>query len=696
MSEQIVSKIKYLVEKSKYFQQLKENESYLFQEINNLDENILIDIQRKYTDTEKINKIRYETAKFLQKNILDSIKFKKLKQNINNEYETNILKAWKKNYSILYIFFFNEIKQKVNNMLSEIAEYFISSVGIEFKLKISNFDGGQNFGEAGCWLALYNPKYKSQSDGIQYFINFYSKNLTYGIYKHSTKEHLKRKYYTYEDINNILLEKIVDDIKKNTDIILEIQNLEKGKNDMKNLQPLNQILYGPPGTGKTYNTIDKALEIILEKESNEEIEEILKKDEQTKDERKKLKDAFEEYKKTGQIEFVTFHQSYGYEEFVEGIKADVESENIKYKLESGIFKKLSKKSEENYVDSKKSKVQIKAEYSLKQKLNNFLSNSLEEETVFKKTKGGEFKIKDINESVISLFSKDSNYNENVLKLDFDELYQILDSSIDIKTSRQIAKDVFGISNQRQKDTYYFAIYKRFKQFSDDGNETIEVYEQSLKNYILIIDEINRGNISKIFGELITLVEPSKRIGENEEIKLKLSNSKELFGVPNNLYIIGTMNTADRSIAQIDTALRRRFKFIDMMPQHKLLNNSKIEDTNINIQKILEAINEKIEYIYDREHTIGHSYFMPLLEEPTKQKLDEIFRVNIIPLLAEYFYGDWEDIRFVLNNDFIKEKPKPKYTQNHTRALNKVYVINDEFRVDEYLKIYNDLEQKNND
>ena len=217
-----------------------------------------------------------------------------------------------------------------------------------------------------------------------------------------------------------------------------------------------------------------------------------------------------------------------------------------------------------------------------------------------------------------------------------------------------------------------------------------------RNYILIIDEINRGNISKIFGELITLIEPSKRIDEDEEIRLKLPNSGDSFGVPSNLYIIGTMNTADRSIAQIDTALRRRFVFEEMMPKPYLLRHENnplivaVDGKKIEVQKILEAINERIEYIYDREHTIGHSYFMPLMKTPTKEKLDEIFRVNIIPLLAEYFYGDWEDIRFVLNNDFVTEKTKSQYIKdNSSRELNKVYIIEEAFEKCDYIKIYNE-------
>lgn len=191
-------------------------------------------------------------------------------------------------------------------------------------------------------------------------------------------------------------------------------------------------------------------------------------------------------------------------------------------------------------------------------------------------------------------------------------------------------------------------------------------EELSENYVFIIDEINRGNISKIFGELITLIEPSKRIGGNEETAVRLPYSQKLFGVPKNVYILGTMNTADRSIAVIDTALRRRFQFREMLPDTNVLNGIMVE--GMNISKMLDKMNRRIEVLYDREHTIGHAYFLPLKEEPTIRKLGDIFRDNIVPLLQEYFYEDYKKIRLVLG-DNQKTDPKTEFvTALHVEFL----------------------------
>lgn len=184
------------------------------------------------------------------------------------------------------------------------------------------------------------------------------------------------------------------------------------------------------------------------------------------------------------------------------------------------------------------------------------------------------------------------------------------------------------------------------------------------NRVFIIDEINRGNISKIFGELITLIEPTKRIGASEQLRASLPYSGQKFGVPDNVYIIGTMNTADRSIARIDAALRRRFSFVEMLPESAILKDILVD--GIDIAEMLDTLNKRITVLLDREHTIGHSYFLSLKTDPSIERLAAIFENEIIPLLQEYFYDDYEKIQLVLGDNqkpddstrFIVKKQMP--------------------------------------
>lgn len=449
-------------------------------------------------------------------------------------------------------------------------------------------------------------------------------------------------YIDDEDTNYI------ENILNNKNIKSINQNIGKTMPKSTQKQALNQILYGSPGTGKTYNTINKAIEIIDSDFYQ-----------QNKYNRVALKERFEEYKKSGQIEFITFHQSFSYEEFVEGIKANTTDNQISYDVEDGIFKELSERARDNYDSFIKDRNNSKNSTLDLEKILNDFANFVEEQDEFYfkdkvkiekvyRAKNGDFKGFSTGGSV-----KGQSLGKSIIKRDFENfLLGTIESFKDIKPTYKSQSSYHGNA------IYYFPLYEKIKEFYEKNKDDyIQKKEDiKLKNYILIIDEINRGNISKIFGELITLIEPSKRIGANEEIRLKLPYSGDDFGVPSNLYIIGTMNTADRSIALMDTALRRRFHFEEMMPNSSLLK--KFEVDGIKIDNLLETINKRLEYLYDRDHTIGHAYFMSLenleTKEDKKAELENIFRNKIIPLLQEYFYDDWEKVRLVLGDGFVEK------------------------------------------
>lgn len=512
-----------------------------------------------------------------------------------------------------------------------------------------------------------------------------------------------------QDINNNIPEN------KNSEIENDTQQIS-GEMENKNI-PLNQILYGPPGTGKTYHTIDKALEILGENlESRDE---------------KKAK--FDEYVKNGQIVFTTFHQSYGYEEFVEGIKPIMDSEKgnskeIEYEIKDGIFKELYKRAL-----NKEREIAINKDEGISVDKNSKVwkislgSKGFLREECFKENKiciGWHDIPKYKDERFLNLGSNDKNSIISFVDyMQIGDLVCVFNTSETIKGIGVIASDV-KYSGDKEYQTYreirwisqdeeinildlnngkilvQKTVYRLYRISSNDLLERINqlndlkiVKDNTKEKFIIIIDEINRGNISKIFGELITLIEPSKRIGESEELKVTLPYSKEEFGVPKNVYILGTMNTADRSITSLDTALRRRFEFVEMMPDPDLLKNvfvcKDVENPNKDedylgddfetkgfakiLQNILISINKRIEFLLDREKTIGHAFFMSEAVKFNKDnwykpdeyeedwyvlsisKLKSIFQNKIIPLLQEYFYNDYALISAVLNDNGMIEK-----------------------------------------
>jgi len=403
------------------------------------------------------------------------------------------------------------------------------------------------------------------------------------------------------------------------DILL---NILKELSNINNMA-LNQILYGPPGTGKTHNAINHALSIV----NGRDVSELIAEQKADPAKRVEAKKHFDDLVAKGQIQFVTFHQSYSYEDFVEGIKSVVNSNgDVEYRIEDGIFKRICNEA------GKRSSPSLSFEDAY-----DLFVDEVE-------TKGDKFELKSLIQG--------KPFNVKMSSLGNCRAIPKTKDATEMTITKSNLKSYIESGVIKDWKTYTTTIGEYIREKYIAKSKTID---NSAKNYVLIIDEINRGNISKIFGELITLIEKSKRLGETEELKVKLTysgaESPEDFGVPNNLFILGTMNSADKSIALVDTALRRRFEFIEYSADQTLLSNN-VE--GINLQELLKTINSRIEILLDKDHKIGHAY---LINVESKNQLCEAFRNRIIPLLEEYFFGDYEKIQLVLgdNAEFNKVK-----------------------------------------
>lgn len=379
----------------------------------------------------------------------------------------------------------------------------------------------------------------------------------------------------------------------------------------------NIILYGAPGVGKTHN-YQNLISMIEEGKSQKEIFDIISKNEKIE----QNSETFKTIKEEKRVEFVTFHQSYSYEDFIEGFrpndKGDIELE--KY----GIFKKICKDAEDNL---KNSKIDIKEDTinldELIVKFTNYVQDTLDNDKEFSLDK--KVTIEGINDkgafSLGGSIKSPQRLTPDIIKRDYEEFKKgIISKYEDIKPTRESKSLYHG--NAR----YYYMIYKKLFDFEKKLNYfEIKQEREEERNFYIVIDEINRGNISKIFGELITLIEEDKR--DNYEVTLPYS--KDIFKVPSNLYIIATMNSTDKSIATIDIALRRRFTFLKMEPNPNLVENTEAKE-------LMKKLNEFIEKTLGEDNKLGHSYFMKV---KNKEDLDFVKEYKIKPLLQEYFYAD---------------------------------------------------------
>lgn len=449
------------------------------------------------------------------------------------------------------------------------------------------------------------------------------------IFNSIEKELNRTQISGYTKYNKKELEKMAFDIDFRNEILSQLENQTTTEKPMENINsdkkiPLNQILFGAPGTGKTYTLRNEYFPkyTISEKSISPE-------------------SYFEEI-----VSGLTWWQA------IALALLEMGTSKVNDILENRWVSKKAILSE-----SKNVRATIWGNLQFHTIIESKTVNYTQRQTpyIFDKTKDKKWELL-----------------ENELKEQAPEIYDILDSVNNFKPNpnKEIKHYVFTTFHQSFS---YEDFIEGIKPVMEEGKETIsyqiengifkdlclKAQSDTENRYAIFIDEINRGNVSAIFGELITLIEPDKRIGEINELKVKLPYSKREFGVPKNVDIIGTMNTADRSVEALDTALRRRFSFVEMQPNPNILLNSEYQD--VNLKQLLETINQRIEVLIDKDHQIGHSYFIGI---QNLEDLKQIFKDKIIPLLEEYFYGDFGKIGLVLGGSFIyQEENKAKFPKN---------------------------------
>lgn len=469
-------------------------------------------------------------------------------------------------------------------------------------------------------------------------------------------------------------------------------------------QPLNQILYGPPGTGKTFATVNKALEILdpgfVAKHA---------------DNRVALKSRYDELVAEHRVRFVTFHQSFSYEDFVEGLRADSEGGTLQYRVEPGVFRSIC--------DDARGSAQIAADIGVREDAR-IWKISIDGTVVPSQTRNycfangearigwsavGDLKSEHLVEvpAYVSLgtndrsslrdFSQEIEPGDVLLCIGSEGQFQavgvvqggyeyqatppagVRPDYVNVLPVHWLAKglslDIRPLNGGRKftlKTVYEMsrfgwpelADYLEASAIKLDGAAPAQ--QSKGLPHVLIIDEINRGNISRVFGELITLIEPSKRKGTGEALEVILPYSKKKFSVPDNVYLVGTMNTADRSLAGLDIALRRRFKFEEMPPRPGALAGKNV--SGIDLQELLVTVNRRIEVLLGRDYLLGHAYF---LEIDNFAGLSDVFRRQVLPLLQEYFFEDWQRIAWVLN-DQAKSDDDHKFLIKEVASLSDVF------------------------
>jgi 5-methylcytosine-specific restriction enzyme B len=506
---------------------------------------------------------------------------------------------------------------------------------------------------------------------------------------------------------------------------LEDDGDDEPMND-KARQPLNQILFGPPGTGKTWATARLAVDIC---------------NGEAPADRTELMNVYNELVKARRVAFTTFHQSIGYEEFVEGLRPVTDSEegddraSAGFHLEArnGIFRDICALAEQA---RKRTGRPGHYDFNGRQFFKMSLGRARTESHIYDAAIdgsyislgwGGEVDWSDRKyidyKTVLDRWREkepDASGNSgNIVQvwqfrgnMKVGDIVIISDGNIRYRAIAEITGDYQykpqDVGYPHRRSVRWLAVLEdslpattiydgQFSQASCYRLDPKRIKPEALaeqirseptdssdppESFVLIVDEINRANVSKVLGELITLLEPDKRLGAPNALTVKLPYSLDEFGVPNNLYVIGTMNTADRSIALLDTALRRRFQFTEMMPDYDCLDR---EIDGIHLGRLLSGINRRVEWLFDRDHQIGHSFFTSV---ESKDALDETMQSKIIPLLTEYFYDDWEKVRIALNDTGhwfidVEKLPAPRMMQEEGQERSRYSIKGGEIPVEAY-------------
>lgn len=655
--------------------------------------------------------------------------------------------------------FIIERKDFVPNLLNKFikqADEQTSLVTKDYPKKFCNLEVNVGFGQGNFskvpWITFLGYGQKTQ-EGI-YPVYLYYKTidvlvLAYGIStnrspstswnnvdaKETIRDHLSRVFNHTLDkfgfsyvFNAYQLPKDFTEIEFSSDldtIIEEFHNLMQGKEDVipdsngeetmyeTSNYAKNLIYYGPPGTGKTYISMEKAVEIC---------------DGVVPVARPELVKRFKVLQSNNRISFVTFHQSYSYEDFVEGIRPvlntdenDAESSNaqVRYECREGVFKKIctmaksSGITSQSFYDFDETNNSV-WKMSLGNTLdpdqadvydtcieNNWIALGYGQELDYSgcdDRKAVKSKLQEIQPEI-----KENDYNitsvdnfKNHIKTG--DLIIVSSGNLYFRAIGKVVGEYQYLEGDRYnqiRSVEWLVVYdenqphekiinNRFSQMTLYHLKPKVLKMEALKrlltkqeetepeNYVLIIDEINRGNIAKIFGELISLLELDKRLGGENELSSTLPYSGIEFGVPNNVYVIGTMNTADRSIGLLDTALRRRFEFVELMPDiNKIDGNDDIgnipdgQGGSIDLRAFLSAINQRITFLLNRDMTIGHAY---LINVRSFDELKHVLIQQIIPLLQEYFYEDWHRIQLVMRDIKNKDEKREPQIIRHVSIL----------------------------